>query len=455
MKYYFTFILLFFLYSVSLAQEEYGLGLLLDSVLYVNAPVKATLMRGDYNNLPPAYSLKKYCPTPGSQGSAATCAAWSSAYACRTILESIRFKYDSHFANKNAYSPSFVYNQIRSDKSCQKGTSLIDALNVLKAQGGLKFFDFGYDCDRLVTNVDLEKASNNRIIEYREVATKYEGNQSIFVKKSLSENKPVVIAMDVPPSFSNAKELWIPEKKDYKRWSRGHGLAIIGYDDNKFGGAFEVMNSWGPKWGKDGFCWIKYSDFNYFALLAFELIDQPVKNDSEPDLSGKLSLVESNYEPIRTSFNGEYFVTQNSYVSGTLFELRISNDQPSYVYAFSSDSTFKVNKVFPFHNNMIAYLPYKKNNVAIPSEDSFNELDTVKGKTYFCFLYSKKSIEIDEKLKAIENGKGSLWDRIKTVFSSELIPANKIKYSTNDHISFSAFSSEQTIVPVLIEIDHQ
>ena len=32
-----------------------------------------------------------------------------------------------------------------------------------------------------------------------------------------------------------------------------HAMTIIGYDDNKYGGAFEVMNSWGEAFGNKGF----------------------------------------------------------------------------------------------------------------------------------------------------------------------------------------------------------
>ena len=35
---------------------------------------------------------------------------------------------------------------------------------------------------------------------------------------------------------------------------------VIAYDDNKFGGSFLVMNSYGQKWGIKGKIWIKYED---------------------------------------------------------------------------------------------------------------------------------------------------------------------------------------------------
>lgn len=40
----------------------------------------------------------------------------------------------------------------------------------------------------------------------------------------------------------------------------GHAIAVCGYDDEKFGGAFQLPNSWGPAWGLRGFCWLTYED---------------------------------------------------------------------------------------------------------------------------------------------------------------------------------------------------
>ena len=39
-------------------------------------------------------------------------------------------------------------------------------------------------------------------------------------------------------------------------------MCVIGYDDTKFGGSFEVMNSYGSSFGDEGFVWISYKDFS-------------------------------------------------------------------------------------------------------------------------------------------------------------------------------------------------
>ncbi len=47
---------------------------------------------------------------------------------------------------------------------------------------------------------------------------------------------------------------------NYGSPSSNHAILIVGWDDSKQ--AFLVKNSWGTDWGYDGFCWVKYGNFN-------------------------------------------------------------------------------------------------------------------------------------------------------------------------------------------------
>jgi C1A family cysteine protease len=454
MKIYLKTIILFFLIIITAYAQKPGMGLFLDDKYFENSPKAAPLMRGDYDNLPVAYSLKEFAPTPGSQGLHGTCTGWSTSYAGRTILEAIRNKWSREEVDKNSFSPSYVYNQIRTTDDCYGGASIIDALDVLRLQGDVKLNDFGYLCERDVTPDDKTKALEYKIIEYREVAYKTTNNKTERVKKSLSEDKPVVIAMDIPNSFIDAGEVWLPDSSDYRRWSQGHGMAIVGYDDNKFGGAFEIMNSWGTDWGNNGFTWMRYSDFEYFVLFAFELIDESKPEPNVADLSGKLSFIEGSGYPMKSTFTGNYFKTDEPYYSGTLFELRISNSEPAYVYAFSYDLSGSVYKIFPFNKKMVAYLPYRQNNVAIPDEESYNMLDATTGTTFYCFLYSKQELKIDEIMYEVKNGNGNFWQRLTNSTGQKFVDKKFITYKDGNNIEFSAFSNGKTIVPVILEIPH-
>ena len=433
--------------------QEYGRGVLLNDSLYANSPVAAPLIRGDYNDVPSKYSLKEYAPTPGYQGSYGTCAGWSTAYAARTILEAIKFGWNHSTIDSNTFSPSFVYNQIRYGKGCNSGTSIMDALDVLKIKASEKLIDFSYDCDREVTEKDKLLAEEYKIIEYRELANSGTENKKMFVKKSIANNRPVVIAMNCPASFDNAKEVWNPDSSDYHSdWMAGHGITVIGYDDNKFGGAFELINSWGTNWGNKGFTWMRYPDFQKFCVYAFEVLDKTKDSSNTPDLNGSLKFTEGSGKEMKASFNGDYFVMQNSYPSESLFELRISNNEPAYVYAFGSDTTYKVTKIFPFNEKMTAYLPYIKNDVAIPDEDHYNMIDTAAGSTFYCFLYSKNNLDINGIIAKIEGGTGDFNQRLKDAVKNINVDNENIKYSYDNEIKFNAKSRGKSVVAILVEI---
>lgn len=434
--------------------QPYGKGLLMDEESFENDAKSVPLMRGDYRNIPEAKSLKSFSPTPGSQGAYGTCTGWSAAYAGRTILEAIRNKWSQAEIDSNVFSPSYIYNQIKIGSDCFGGASIIDALDVLKDQGGLKLNDFGYDCDLMITSKNKKDAEEYTIIEYREVADRNSPDKILKVKKSISELKPVVIALDCPDSFYDANELWQPKKTDYKLWSVGHALCVMGYDDNKFGGAFEVMNSWSTEWGNDGFTWIKYDDFQFFCLYAFELLDKVVHQEYAWDLSGTLKFIDSNNQPMRCSYVENMYEMEKAYSSGTLFELFVSNNQPAYVYAFGTDTTNITYKIFPFHNQMTAYLPYSQNNFAIPDEGSYTMLDETPGTTYYCFLYSNKELDLDRILEKFENNNKSVWENIEAALGDKLIDTANLLFQDGEVLSFKAKSSGKNVLPVIIKINH-
>ncbi len=455
MKYFLQYLIYSFilLAQINFAQQ-FGKGLLLDDSLYVNSPIAAPLMRGDYSNLPEKYSLKEFAPTPGNQGSYSTCVGWASAYAARTILEAIRYKWNKREINENVFSPSFIYNQIRFEKNCSSGTSLLAGLEILKKEGCEKLSEFTYDCNRNVNSKDSILASKYRIIEYREIINRTTLDKTVFVKKSISNNRPVVIAMLCPPSFDRAGDLWQPDKEEYKsNLFPGHALTIIGYDDNKYNGAFEIINSWGVNWGNKGFTWIKYSDFEVFCKLGFEVLDKDNIPANVPDLSGELNFRLSNEQPMKSHFNGRYFEMDKYYPAGTLFELRINNEEPAYVYAFSANNNFKTYKIFPFNEKMVAYLPYRQNNIAIPDEDHYNMIDTAEGKSYYVFLYSKVSLDIDKIMTGFEKESGTFYDKIISQLKDQMVDNDNIKIDDRGKIKFNAISDGKEIVPILVEFN--
>ena len=56
--------------------------------------------------------------------------------------------------------------------------------------------------------------------------------------------------MQVSSTFYKAKGSW---SGIHNTKPGGHAMVVVGYDDDKYGGAFEILNSWGTYWGNKGF----------------------------------------------------------------------------------------------------------------------------------------------------------------------------------------------------------
>ncbi|TAE00493.1 MAG: DUF4384 domain-containing protein, partial [Bacteroidetes bacterium] len=400
MKKYFLCVLFVGFANLCFSQNEYGRGLLFDDDRYQETPIKAMLMRGDYQNLPKSASLKKYCPIPSNQGQYGTCTGWSTAYAARTIVEAKNNEMlDPNAITQIAFSPNFVYRLAKSDDDhdCSQGAYIDVALQTMIDYGTPKLSDFQVDCPTNIPQNVFEKAKKSKIKDFARIFDVSDSQDSKIQasKKALSEGKPVLIAMVVPPSFNSPKDVWQPYEQPLLSYG-GHAMCVIGYDDNRFGGAFEIMNSWGSNWGNRGFIWVKYADFFKYVKYGFEMIAMPKAKPQKPDLSGKISLQLADENPMKSSLkaNSGIYKTVSGYESGTKFRLLISNNEPAFVYAFGSDLSNKSYQIFPHKKGVSAALTFKQNNVAIPSEDHFIKMDNRKGTDFLCVLYSKEPLKI-------------------------------------------------------------
>ena len=458
-KYILIIISIFYLFNVGLTQD-YGTGLNFNDEKYKSVPKKAVLTRSLYSEIPKVYSLKKYAPTPKSQGQFGTCVGWSSAYAGMTILESVsKNRTDKTTTTANTFSPGFIYKQIKTstDTYCKLGSSISDALNIMKTKGVCKYSDMTeVNCPTYISPTIFSKAIKYKITDYAKIFGMFDSKEFKVksVKKSLSQNNPVIIGMNVPKSFYAAKGAWIPTESSSNIYG-GHAMCVIGYDDDKYGGAFEIMNSWGLQWGNEGFIWVKYDDFHKFVKYAYEMIDfKSASNEVKTySFSGSVKFVRSNGIESKAKYNNGLYKITEPYKSGTKFRLYISNSSPTYVYAFGYDATEKTFTVFPHKENISAALTYSQNSVAIPDEDHYIQSDNTVGKDYLCVIYSKNALDIESVKKNVEMNYGSFVNRISNVFKGKLADFSNVSYK-QDNISFEINNSKKSIVTIIIETDH-
>jgi hypothetical protein len=255
-----------------------GQGLQLDSVKYknVNTWQQPKILGYSTKTLPKSYSLKKYCPIVREQGNVASCVGWASAYAGLTIAQNAKMGVtDYHEKQLRAFDANFLYGLIKSesDNWCQEGTTLPAALTVLTYFGCKpEIWEPWFNCHEngKYNDFTMAIASFNKINDFYTIAIEKDLDA---IKMAIFYELPVIIGVDLTESFEAGgtvnSGLWSPKVGEVK--TGGHAICVTGYDDQKYGGAFEVMNSWGEEFGEGGFIWIKYSDFYTWVKEAYVL----------------------------------------------------------------------------------------------------------------------------------------------------------------------------------------
>lgn len=226
--------------------------------------------------LPERYSLPNFFPTPGDQGSQGSCVGWAVAYGARSFYEGVAD--GGRLSERDAFSPAYVFNQIRAKTpSCDTGTLISDALNLLTQQGVARLSEFPYTperCDRLPSALHQKSASRFKIFGW---STIRRGDLD-GVKGALFRGHPVIVGMDVTKQFSRLRgnNIYTDAKGTP---DGGHAMVIVGYDDRLR--SFKLFNSWGEDWGDGGFGWVSY-DVMQVAGREFYQMNLPPWSPPQP-----------------------------------------------------------------------------------------------------------------------------------------------------------------------------
>ncbi len=280
--------------NTAFAQRKFAMGEVIDMQLISKTPQKVRVSERSFRGMPASFSLEKYCPTPGDQGDYGTCTAWANGYGVATILYAQTHNLtDKALINKYAFSPTFLYEQIKDSKDykCQFGSSIISALIMLMDKGDATLRTTPYSCGSTITETAKNEAVNYKIgdASFLFAAKGYSKDDAYLktkdeaielTKKALTEGSPIAVSFTLPQSFLNIKSaVWNPDARETSvdtAWKHNkHAMCVIGYDDNKAGGAFQVLNSWGATWGDKGTIWIKYNDFAGWCNYAIQTFASP------------------------------------------------------------------------------------------------------------------------------------------------------------------------------------
>lgn len=105
------------------------------------------------------------------------------------------------------------------------------------------------------------------------------------IKVYLAAGFPSIFGFPVYSEFEDPDDGKVPLPKRSSRELGGHAVVACGYDDSvKFPGGevggFLIRNSWGERWGLDGYCWMSYGyvleglAVDHWCLLSSEWSDQ-------------------------------------------------------------------------------------------------------------------------------------------------------------------------------------
>ncbi len=454
---YFTLLILLIVHHLANGQL-YSTGLVFNDDNYNKANIKANINPNDFSNLPHAVSLKRYCPKPGNQLQLNTSPSWASSWSAKTILEAQRYNWsDRTYITKQTYSPAYNYYHIRNseDENCEQGVDLYTALSFLKNTGVKKYVDFLEFCPRGIPEEILPKDNTEQISDFTKLFDSKHSDRFklMAVKKSLSENLPVVIGMYCPPSFYRAKNFWQP-KETFSTDFPGHALCVVGYNDDKYGGAFEVINSWGTKWGNSGFIWIRYNDFLNFTKYAYEVFNIEKSPDGNHNFSGSINLKLNDNRDIKMQkLENGVFRTISPLTTGNYFRVYIKNDNPTFVYVFGIDESSNFFRIFPYQENISPALIYKSSEVTIPSKDNYIKIIGDPGQENLCILYSKKPIDFKELLNNLKKYPGHISENLDALLEDKIITPNNISWA-EDEIEFKTKSQDKTAILIQIQIDH-
>ncbi|MCP4442729.1 MAG: DUF4384 domain-containing protein [Aureispira sp.] len=448
------------------SESIYSMGCSIDPEKYDDTEAfEALAASSSHYNIPSRASLLKYAPSRRNQGQQGSCVGWASAYAARTILE-------AHTTGRNpddiAFSPSFLYNQIAL-RGCN-GSYTSEALEKMKRDGLLAFSKFPYNqnsCNAQPSSSQLSEARNFRIRGYNRL-TMTGGNYDVdieAIKQNIAQGAPVVIAVKVPPSFNYVNgDRWKPDSHEANnvRNYGGHAMCLIGYDENKNGGSFQIMNSWGRDWGNDGVTWVNYRDFQTFCREAYGLYPHPkAKTSSDSKFSIDFGLItwdEGNTNqpiPVKRT-RGNVFDVIKPLRKGEKFKIESVNNTECYMYAFTLEADGRTStRIFPHDAKTSPYCGIVGPRHIPKAENQFFFADDSDVQERFTLVFSKKPLDYDAVSRRITNSRKSNYeDRVMDALSDRLISNVKFKTRGNSQIGFEAAAKgSRDAVAVVMTID--
>jgi hypothetical protein len=483
---YFIFIISMVILSKIAQSQNYSTGLNFNQEAYDSLPI---LLPFTKSYPPAAYSLKDFAPIPANQGDIPSCVGWAAGYAALTMELAIKQNLaDKKTITAQANSAMFIYNSIR--ENCKSELDMEAACKLLKDIGTCKKQSFegnedSTKCELTPTTEHLIEAKNFKIKSFNRLFDFFESKPErkiAAVKNQLAAKHPVIVGMQLTESFNKISgTTWHPNLNCPDSYPPirigGHAMCIVGYNDTLE--KFELINSYGEKFGNNGFVYIKYKDFGEYCKTAYilEMDEEITPKGKAIEATFALEYPESFddqnkiiYKEAKVQFDSTQNIYRTTGKWGIEDQYRLLSSNVTegvYVYMFSVDAKDNINMHFPKMSCDSCKLLFgakeakvkprnlsKNDQLIIPKDDGMVLELEYSGSDYACILYSRTPLPEDElccRLQKIKTTEGSITQRLSAAFEGLLEETSNITYERNK-MSVSTNNFKNSIIPIILDI---
>jgi hypothetical protein len=224
-----------------------------DGCLFETTPTPAPTLRAPTDNLPQTVDLRAVCPPIEDQGKTGSCVA-------NAIVGALEVHQRKAGLPVTDLSRLFLYYNARSlakKENEDAGSFIHHGMAALMAFGVCEERMWPYLEPMFTTqptNACYENATRYEAIQF---ARTERGNSALA---ALAQGFPVAFGMSPPGNclFTVGPDgiMKAPEELPDPGQRAGHAMLLVGYDLGRQ--AYLVRNSWGTKWGDQGYCWISF-----------------------------------------------------------------------------------------------------------------------------------------------------------------------------------------------------
>lgn len=205
--------------------------------------------------LPHSVDLRLNFSDIKSQGRQGACSAFCSVSVIEYFLSKI-------YNKTTDLSEAFVYYNarlVKGETNKDAGASFIDIIQAIKDHGVCleELCPYNQEVyDEKPSDSAYSEAENRKITEAKNISSSVDD-----IRSALAQGYPVIISARAFNSYLlNANGvLRTPTEEELKDTENNHAMVICGYIDRE--GYFIVRNSWGKKFGDNGYCYMPYEYF--------------------------------------------------------------------------------------------------------------------------------------------------------------------------------------------------